>query len=68
MDVDLWSLQNRRPKTQNTDLKTKTQEKLGVTPKNVDLKMKTTEEADPKRRPPYFFIVQLTLDNLNPII
>ena len=68
MDVDLWSLQNRRPKTQNTDLKTKTQEKLGVTPKNVDRKMKTTEEADPKRRPPYFFIVQLTLDNLNPII
>ena len=68
MDVDLWSLQKRRPKTQNTDLKTKTQEKLGVTPKNVDLKMKTTEEADPKRRPPYFFIVQLTPDNLNPII
>ena len=68
MDVDLWSLQKRRPKTQNTDLKTKTQEKLEVTRKNVNLKMKTTEEADPKRRTPYFFIVQLTPDNSNPII
>ena len=68
MDVDLWSLQKRRPKTQNTDLKTKTQEKLEVTRKNVDLKMKTTEEADPKRRTPYFFIVQMTPDNSNPII
>ena len=55
MDVDLWTLQKRRLKTQNTDLKTKTQEKLGVTPKNVDLKMKTTEEADPKKDPSYFF-------------
>ena len=62
MDVDLWTLQKRRLETQNTDLKTKTQEKLGVTPKNVDLKMKTTEEADPKRRPLLFFFYR-TVDS-----